>query len=441
MKRTWNISRTLLFSTAALLGAAACGGSSSNPPPEEGNAYLTVVGDRNVFLDHDAAQRLSIRYHDSQDQPLAGEVSFRLVGDAKGSSISKDSGVTNSQGIVELQVEAGAEDANFRIEATAEYASSADWSIAVTDGGSVPPLDPQGTYKLDSRFDVSQPPGDVGEVVGKFIEITDDPYDPATWLLDQIDDVPGFLRPGLDAVVNEVMTQYAPNFVNNMVEIGDRLGQAAKKFGTVSELVVTSGDDDVDEGSRMAAVHTMTGFTFRIDGDTYEFSVDELGSEEPSVEDITFDMSSEDVTVGAHDMPVRYGGFLALALEDVIIPLVDGNAASLHELFQNQVNCVQVGQELYSETQFFSPSFWEGACDIALQAAAESIMAEVVGLDEQAPLLLQIQGEARALDNNGDRQVDALNNGKWSGTLDFNGDVGELSEPGSFTGELMSGSK
>lgn len=438
MKTTKKTPRVLLLATATSFALGACGGNGSNlPPPEEGNAYLTIVGDSNVFIDRGAQQRLMVRYHDSNDQPLAGKIMFEVVGSAQGSTISKDSGVTNSEGLVELNVNAGSQDTSFQIKATAPYASSAIWSIAVQNGDSVPPLEPQGTYRLNSQFDVSTLPGDVGNVVSDFVAMTDDPYDPATWVLDQIDGVPGFLRPGLDAVLNQVIEDNAPNFVNDILDVGDRLGQAAHKFGTVSELRVKGAGNDVDNAS-LTAVHTMTGFTFRIDGQTYDYTLADLGSQEPVVEGVSIQMDGDNMNVGAHDMPVNYGGFLGLALEDDIIPLVDPNASSLHEFFMDRVDCTNVGSSLYNQTQILSADFWKGACDIGLQAAAESIMAEIVGIDEQAPLLLKISGHAHVADSNGDRTVDEMSRGKWNGSLDFNGDSEDLVEPGSFTGERMS---
>src|SRR5690606_17366695 len=101
--------------TLAILALApalpACGSSA-----HEG-AYLTIVGDRNVYVGYESTRRLSIRYHDADNQPLAGEVGFAVAGDLRGSSISTSSGVTNSQGIVEIDVHGGPDDTTFRIVA------------------------------------------------------------------------------------------------------------------------------------------------------------------------------------------------------------------------------------------------------------------------------------------------------------------------------------
>src|SRR5262245_26513812 len=74
---------TLLTAPGLSIVTAACGASAS--APEEGNAFLTVVGDRNVFLDYGQRVNIAVRYHDSNDEPLAGEVSLR-VGSGTGDS-------------------------------------------------------------------------------------------------------------------------------------------------------------------------------------------------------------------------------------------------------------------------------------------------------------------------------------------------------------------
>jgi hypothetical protein len=438
MSRATNHPKRILYLLALSLALPACG-SDAGGIPEEGNAYLTVVGDRNVFVGLETSRRLAVRYHDASDLPLAGEVSFAVVGDLRGSEISKATGVSNAQGIVELDVFGGSQDATFRIVASAEFAADADWNVSVTDGDPLPPLDPQGSYKLDSTFDVSQLPGDAGKAIGKFIDMTDDPNDPALWLLEQFN-WPSWLSwaPAAAApIVNGLIKDHAPGFVSDLIAVGDKMGQAARKFGTVSELAVTG---DQVEGGAYIAVHTMTGFTFRIDSQTYEFSIDELGSQEPVIEGITFALDSDNVAVGEHDMPVRYGAFLGLALDTVVVPLVDPSVQSLHELFVKNVNCTQVGQAIYAEIGgfgIFTATTYKGLCDAGLKYAADAIKDQLIKIDQKAPLLLHITGEAKATDSNNNRRVDSLTGGKWTGSLSHSGDARDFSSPASFSGQRM----
>ena len=140
MKPTIRITMTKL-SLALLISATAfaCGASASGDP-EEGNAFLSVVGDRNVFLDHGASTTLAVRYHDGNDEPLAGEVTIAIQGDAKDSSVATTSGVTDAQGIVRYDLQGGNTDAAFGVQATAEFASPTEWSITVSEGAKPLPL-------------------------------------------------------------------------------------------------------------------------------------------------------------------------------------------------------------------------------------------------------------------------------------------------------------
>jgi hypothetical protein len=432
MSKATNQSKRVLYLLALSLALPACG-SDAGGIPEEGNAYLTIVGDRNVFVGLGTSRRLAVRYHDASDQPLAGEVSFDVVGDLRGSQISKATGVTNAQGIVELDVFGGDENATFRIVATAAFAADTDWNVAVTDGDPLPPLDPQGSYKLDSSFDVSQLPGDVGKAISTFIDISENP---GLWLLQQfnwpsaISWAPSVLAP----IVNSLINDNAPNFVNDILAVGDKMGQAARNFGTVTELSVTG--DQIESGGFLAE-HTMTGFTFRIDLETYHYSIAELGSTEPVVEGISFALEGDKASVGQHDMPIRYGAFLALALDQVVVPLVDPSVQSLHELFIKNVDCAKVGQAAADTIGLFSASFYEGLCDTGLKLAADFVKDQLIKIDQKAPLLLHISGEAKATDSNNNRRVDSLTAGKWEGSLSHSGDARDFSSPASFSGQRM----
>lgn len=416
--------RNSLFIGLAISLTAACGGDGNVPEP--GNAFLTVVGDSNMFIDHAERRVLTVRYHDGEDLPLDGEVSFELRGDAGGSTISADAGYTNANGLVEITLDAGNLDAAFEIVASAQHATSVNWNIAV---GS--PFSLAGTYDIDSNFDVvSGMPGDLGRVINEIVEMTDDANDPATYLLDKLqDEVGGFfgdalgaLRPGIDGIVNDVIINNAPNLVNDLIKLGNDFGEAARKFGTDSSFRIT----EASGGEGYVAAHTMMGFHFRIDNQLYGFTNDELGEENVEVKNIGVSLTADKVTVQAHDMPIQYGGFLAKALNEVIVPMIDGNATSLNDLLQQRVDCAAVGQSMSNAIGLGSASFWEGACNTGLSAAANAVIDQLIDIDQRAQVTLKITGTARMQETNGDRKVDSLTQGKWSGAIDYLGEEGQL---------------
>jgi hypothetical protein len=401
----------------ALSLSVACGGDGNVPEP--GNAFLTIVGDSNMFIDHSERRVLTVRYHDGDDLPLDGEVSFELGGDAGGATISAEAGFTNANGLVEITLNAGNIDAAFEIRAAAEHANSVNWNVAV---GS--PFSLAGAYDIDSNFDViSGMPGDLGNVLNTIVDMTDDPNDPGKYLVELLEDELGFSIPSfVDAIVNDAIRDNAPGLVNDLLDIADAFGQATRKFGTDSTFVVTEGSGA--EG--YVARHTMHGFHFRIDNMDFGFTNDELGEEDVEVANIGVSMNADKVTILAHDMPVQYGGFLAKALNEVIVPMIDPGSDSLKSLLQARIDCVAVGIALENNMPFGSASFYEGACETGISAGANAVIDQLIDIDERAQVTLKITGTARMQETNGDRKVDSLTQGKWSGAIDYLGEQGEL---------------
>jgi hypothetical protein len=443
--------RTSIFALVTATALAAC--SSSKGPgdggggePQPGDAYLTIVGDTNVFLEHDWRQTLTVKYHDSEGQALAGLVEFTIVGTPGGATLADDASATGPQGLANAELIAGAEgDAVFRVRAEAEYADAVEWTVSVSEGEPpLPPLDVTGRYNVQSDFDlVSGVPGTVGDVVNGFVDMTDGPYDPATWLIDlvveeidsgTIENLINAARPVLDGVVNDLLLSLAPQFVNDILEIGDKFGQVARNFGTMTTLDV----EDVGgvEGDELAATHTMTGVFFKIDGQQYSFAMADFGMNIITIENIPFSVANEtDVAIGAHEFPLSYGSLLLLALDNVIIPMIDPWANNLYDLLGNMVDCYAVGVEIADFIGFGSVGLYEGACELGIGAAAGFLYDQIESLDASA-MVLGIAGEARAQDTNTDRKVDVLSAGEWNGNITYAGQPGTLSGA-TFRGQRM----
>jgi hypothetical protein len=435
-----------LFLAVALTGAG-CSSSEPDGPggsdPEPGNAYLTIVGDSNVFLENGWRQTITVRYHDASDQPLAGEVEFSVVGNSNGGTISSPSAVTNADGLASIDVIAGAEgEAVFTIRADAEFTDGAEFSIAVSEGEQpLPPLDVTGRYTVHSELDlVSGLPGTVGDVVNTFIEMTDDPYDPATWLIDtlltEIDNstvtsAVNLARPAVDGILNDLLLNYAPDFVTNIITMGDQFGQVARNFGVVSTLDVQEVGGV--EGDELGADHVMTGMFFNIDADRYVYSMADLGVENQENLGLAFRMENENkVFIGEHTFNMPYGAMLLLAVNDVIIPAIDPYATDLASLLGNMIDCQAVGQTLSDEIGIGSPGLYEGACDLGVNAAANFVEDQVRSL--QGMDLDLSTGEAKPMDTNTDALVDVLRNGLWTGEVNYFGSAATLTDA-TFRGE------
>ena len=313
------------------------------------------------------------------------------------------------------------------------------------DGGGDPdqPLDATGMYQLDSEFDlISGMPGTVGEVSNTFIEMTDDPYDPATWLIDTIlaewdggfvEDLIEGARPAIDGWVYDEMMENAPDLVAQIVEVGDRFGQVTRAFGINSTLEV-AGDD----GDGLSATHTAMGYHFTINGTAHAYTLDELERDPVAVEGVGFTFDGSRITLSEHSVPLQYGGFLAMVLDEVIIPQVNPNASDLGDLLLSEIDCAAIGARVYAELEFGSASLYAGLCEMGIESGAGFVMNKLVSIDEQAQVKLMISGSARASDQSGDRRIDTFTGGEWAGAIDYAGSTGALlDDANTFTGHRM----
>jgi len=427
---------------------AACGGGGSD------NAYLTIVGDSNVFLDNNDIQTLRVRYHDSADDPLQGQVAFRLVGTTGGATLNRSSALTDDNGVVEVELRAGKSgSATFTIEATADYASAARWRISVGNG--IPDLDPTGRYELRSKLDIiSGLDNDAGDVINTFIDMTDDPNDPATWIIDQgikqlpkdVANVLKLFRGAIDPAVNKLIMDNAPAFVQDLKDMGEALGDVTRNFGAVSILDIKKAKaGDTDDPDYLAS-HLMTGVFFDIRGTKYDWTLEELNVADVEAKEIPITKDNKNMLViGNHAMPLTYGSIIVVALEQGIIPLFDDQADDLGDYLQNQVDCDKVGQSIYDnggdEIPLTSPSTYEGLCEFGLEATAGLIIDQILKIDDVG-VQLDIKGIARPRDTDGDRKPDRLQAGKWSGYIDYAGSQAEMvPENNTFEGVRLTTSK
>jgi len=299
--------------------------------------------------------------------------------------------------------------------------------------GTGTPLTMQGRYALQSDFDIAtNMPGTAGTAVNVFIAATDDPDDPTRYILDlliaQLPD--GGFKNTLKSsegfvagYLNDRLLDVAPNFITQIRDIGDKFGQVAHHFGTLETLDVNGGK----------ATHTIQGLHFKVDGIELDFLFKDYGIKDVAVAnvDVAMDQTGK-VTLGNHAVPLSMGAMLRIGLDEVVVPLVDPSATSMSDLLHGMVNCQAVGQYVYDAIGLGSPSTFESACNSGLTAGGHAIETQLSNLDTAA-LEFGIQGTARAIDKNGDRMVDQIQTGTWSGTLSYVGQQAPLAS-GTFLG-------
>jgi hypothetical protein len=305
-----------------------------------------------------------------------------------------------------------------------------------TGSGSVP-LTAEGTYSLASTYDIAtNMPGTAGAVINGFIQATDDPDDPTRYILDQlINQLPsGTFKnvvQGSESFVagylNDRLLDVAPDFVTRILDVGDKFGQVAKHFGTIDTLQIAANG---------TATHTVTGVHFKVDNEELDFLFHDYGIADVKVTGIAVTLDSTGkLMIADHKVPLSYGAMLHLAVDNVIIPMVDPAAVDLNDVLHDAVDCTNVGQYVYDAIGIGSASTYESACNAGLTFAAHEIYAQIDKIDGSA-FEFGISGVAKAVDKNHDGKADAIQTGKWGGTLSYAGSPAPLANA-TFTGTRL----
>jgi hypothetical protein len=309
----------------------------------------------------------------------------------------------------------------------------------------VKPLDATGKYAVHSTFDLAtNMPGTAGTVVNTIIAATDGDDDPTAWIVDQLiaqlpagraKDLINQFKFLIVGVLNDKLRELAPDFAITVIQVGHDFGEIAKNFGLNETLELTrSGDGYV-------AVHTVTGVHFKLGNQDDDFAFANYHATNVVVNNVAVTMDTTgQLTIAAHDVPLRYGQLLRIGLDAAIIPQLDSSAQSLNDLLAHLVNCDKVGDAIASAIEDIigvSPGagVFTTACRAGLDAGAKLIYHTVDDIDAAA-LKFDLSGSARGSDKNKDRNIDTIQTGTWAGTLDYAGTPAPL-VPATFFGERM----
>jgi len=296
-------------------------------------------------------------------------------------------------------------------------------------------LDASGRYQMTSTFDLAtNMPGTVGAVTNAFINMTDGATDPADWLLEQainqtsgtVHDLLNTARPFVAGYLNDRLLQWAPDFVTTIVQVGNDFGQVARNFGINEQLDVTA------TGMAYVSTVTGTGVKFTIDQVATDISFADHNMSNIVVPNVglTCDVTGK-INISEHKLPLAYGQVLRLALDEVIIPMVDSNAHDLPSLLSDLVDCTSVGQAVddavydYIGISGFANAY-KTACTAGLTLGANFVYSKIDGIDSSA-LEFDLTGTAKGVDSNNDSKVDKIQTGAWTGTLSYAGTPAPLS--------------
>ena len=271
-------------------------------------------------------------------------------------------------------------------------------------------------YRVRSSFDVaSNMPGDVGAALNELFDATDDPSDPALFLVQlviaKMPDGPAKTiatgaAPYLAAYLNTRLLAIAPQLVVRVLTVARELGQAARSLGPPETLDIAS------DGA--SATHAITGVRYTLDNVDVELPFDAY-----SLPDVTaavgIQTSPGALAIGSHAMALSYGRLLRMTLDHAIVPRVDPGAVDLLGLLQNAVDCAAVGDAIAAGLGVGDATTYATACRDGLTLAATAIYDDLAHVDSEQ-LVYTIAGQAHVADFAGN---ETLADGVWTGTLDY----------------------
>jgi hypothetical protein len=304
-----------------------------------------------------------------------------------------------------------------------------------------PQMDAQGQFRVNSTFDIAtNMPGSTGNFLNSLIDATDSPDDPMSWLVDQmlakmedggLKDALVAVKPFVIGYLNDRVTALAPDLVNTIDQIGDRMADVMKKFG-VNEIYEINSVDQT-----YIARSTADGVRFEIEGVVKDYKFVDYDIDNVITNDIliTLDRGQQRMHIGEHDLQLPWGKLVRLALDVAVIPAIDPTATSLADLLDNVVNCASVGSSIQSAIGFGGTAFWTSACQGGLGLAADQVYDQIA--DSDSKLGMHLVGQSRYTDLNNDYKLDELTFGNWTGTMKLDAQDAAIAQPAAYVGKRM----
>jgi|GEM_PF-3531744 hypothetical protein len=413
--------------------------------PVEDTYNLVIVGWQQFNLQQGQQVILQVRYSKNGGSEAGETVTFSFKGDSKDSTLNSYSVLTAATGLAEVTLTAGQIIGTYQIEATTPRTSAVSWDIEVQEKPDVTPKVPllTGTFELASQFDVqgSFEGSNFATALNVINDLSDDPDDPGKFVVDSILDelakevnnqvlttMADVLKPTLYVEVNKILTQIAPKLVADLKQISADLSALARKFQTTSHMV-SATPQEADK--IMTVDHSLEKIGWMLHGKSVEYSFAQLAQPTPTVKGVELTPNSaniSEVAIGEHTFTFKFGTFILVALNDLVIPYVNSNASSLDDLLGAFVNCTDVGTTINDTVGIGGVAIWTSACTMAMKAATAYIEAEIVNIDLDDTYLL-IAGQAKFGDENADGFYDQMTDGLWTGTLQINQAITVISGP------------
>lgn len=279
----------------------------------------------------------------------------------------------------------------------------------------------EGTYNITTAFDLATLPPPAQALLGTLTDATDTPDDPARYLVDRMvammpegtvkiyaAGLAAYVAPYIQLKIDSVAPKFSPG-IRTLVRELDQLG---RQFTTAEELRISY------DGSATRTIVGLTMGSTRVDF-APATRIDATANMRVTV--------NQDGTVALdhHKLALPYGEILRLALDRAIIPSIDMNASDLSEVLRDLVNCDELGIIFADKAGVGSPQLYATACQVAMLGLASEVYARISAIDDE-PFTIDVAGAALGVDWNGDKTMDEMRSGTWTGDAWYAGASGPV---------------
>jgi hypothetical protein len=283
-----------------------------------------------------------------------------------------------------------------------------------------------GKYDLRSTFELA---GDLPEALpyAPLNALLDDPHDPATWLLDVIQNnvsspvVVDMLATArvlfeLDAWLHDYLIAHEPDLIVGLMHVREDLERIVDAPGLRSELTIGL---DVGDGPGQ---HQLTGAIFPHHGEVVEVSAAQVDWPPAAAGLVDIAIERDQLYIRRHTLELPYGKLMQFTLRNLIVPAHEPFASSLRSLVAGWLDCGTMSEALAAQfdSQFESVlgAAFEGGCIIGVDIEMIRIEDDFIEAEE-VTADVTVAGSSRLVADDCGCQVTGLEDGEWEGGLVF----------------------
>lgn len=430
-----------------------------DPLPSTDTYSLVVSGSQTISVAAGQQAVLQVYYANNGASVMNGAITFAFQGTNNSSVMSTYTALTASNGVAQTTLTAGQIPGSIQIQASAYGAMSTTWNVQITDGsgggggdtpGSVN-TKLSGTFEMESQIEVTGDFEGSGLATGlnAIEDISDDPMDPAEYLVDKIvDEVASgnvivqtlamVAKIALYEELGDLLSPDKDNILNKTKQLVQNISSIARRFKLNSTMYSTVAQDATQ---LMEVEHKLESITWTLNGKTFTYTFAQLGQVTPEASAIKLTPTANPgrVTVDSHQFNFQFGAVVLAAVNALAVPLVDSKATNLEEFLNNLVDCAAIGKKINEGIKFGGDAIYTMACGVVMKGLASYVENQITGMDADEASLW-VGGEMTLTDTTHDGFHNQITDGFWQGTFQLDSATTSLEAVNNkFSGKLKNG--